>query len=543
MKSSRFTANGLPRLFALVAVLLGSLPLCGEPAAPPPATPAPGAQPGEKTEPRVRLGTLEESGLGKRDFKAQKRERQREEMLRRMERQAQGAPPRRAPASTAPQPVVNNAGPLAEDFDWSVNWEQKESRAAQSGNDFGYAATNHLAAAGCAPGEVGGSVANNAISWFADKVDKDPALLELDTPLTATGWCVVTAAAGSASVGWFNSETYAAPDVAPDTFIGWRQNGAGLRPALGCTGTSFIEGAPVKIEQGKPFPWTLSYTPDGGAHGSGQITLTVGGSSSTLALTKEQQDALAANGFDRFGLVTTRTGDKSSTLWLDNVVYTRVSGLPTPHAEATAHTRTAFFDTDPTGKTFFAVNNLTPHQPVTVIQDYGYRPSGGRTGGCVGGRATPAIGSSYYGYDYGQQMLHFTDKLRSEGWFQVPSYEGRCFHFGWTNKKGMSWHEPSTLALRVSTINIKGKGPCINIAGEGTMKNYEGHGGAGWGTVTTFPAGPAWHHYVMEFDPDGALGLGTFTVEIDGASKVFYFGEQKLKESGGDIDLVGVWNA
>jgi hypothetical protein len=106
----------------------------------------------------------------------------------------------------------------------------------------------------------------------------------------------------------------------------------------------------------------------------------------------------------------------------------------------------------------------------------------------------------------------------------------------------MSWHEPSTLALRVSSINIKGKGPCINIAAEGTMKNYEGHGGAGWGTVLTLPAGPEWHHYVMEFDPDGALGLGTYTVNIDGTSKVFYFGEQKLQE-GADIDLFGMWNA
>src|SRR4051794_41411526 len=45
----------------------------------------------------------------------------------------------------------------------------------------------------------------------------------------------------------------------------------------------------------------------------------------------------------------------------------------------------------------------------------------------------------------------------------------------------------------------------------------------------------------MEFDPAGGKGLGTFTVELDGTSKVFYFGEDKLK-LGADIDLFGMWN-
>jgi hypothetical protein len=177
-----------------------------------------------------------------------------------------------------------------------------------------------------------------------------------------------------------------------------------------------------------------------------------------------------------------------------------------------------------------------------VTQNYGYRPTGGRSGGCVGGQFAQAIGTSYYGYDYGAKMLHFTDKLRSEGWFQVPSYDGRCFHLGWTNKKGMSWHEASSLAMRISSINIKGEGRRINVAAEGTLKNHEGHGGAGWGTLLTIPAGPEWHHYVMEFDPTAAHGLGALTVNVDGTSKVFYFGEDKLKE-GGDIDLFGMWNA
>lgn len=44
-----------------------------------------------------------------------------------------------------------------------------------------------------------------------------------------------------------------------------------------------------------------------------------------------------------------------STFWLDNLIYTKLSDFPVPHAQAIAHTRTEFFDTDPVGSTFFAV--------------------------------------------------------------------------------------------------------------------------------------------------------------------------------------------
>src|SRR5436190_13093165 len=240
---------------------------------------------------------------------------------------------------------------------------------------------------------------------------------------------------GDVSVGWFNSRTYAVTDVVPDTFIGWRQEGPALRPALG---SGLLSGPSLAVAEGKPFRWKLDYTPTAGTNGCGQIILTVGSSSATLSLTREQRNALAAKKFDRFGIVTARAGPKSSTIWLDNLTYTKVSGFPVPHPEATAHTHTEFFDTDPTGSTFFAVNNLSPHEPITVTQDYGYQSAGGRTGGCVGGQFTQAIGLSYYGYDYGTKVLHFSDKLRSEGWIQVPSYEGRCLHLGWTSKHGMS---------------------------------------------------------------------------------------------------------
>jgi hypothetical protein len=488
---------------------------------------------------KEKIGT-ENKAVNKRERKALKRERQRAQMLQRIEQQAQGKAPRKATPVPA-SPNHSNPYQFAEDFDRSVNWEQKENRN-KSNIDYGYSANCHLAFSRCAPGEIGGSVSDSGISWFADNITFGSTGLDVENSFSASGWCTFTAMLGNASVGWFNSDTYAPPNVVPDKFIGWRQEGSFLRAALAHTGSSFVSGAPLAVSKANPFQWKINYMPTGGTNDCGEIVLMIGDSSSTLSLTREQKNALAANKFNRFGIVTAKMPNPGiSTFWLDNLVYTRVSGFPVPHANATAHTRTAFFDTDPTGSTFFAVNNMSSHEPATVVQDYEYQPAGGRSGGCVGGRLTPAIGLSYYGYDYGSKLLHFSDKLRSEGWLQVPSYEGRCFHLGWTSKHGVSWHEPSTLAIRISSVSIKGQGRCINVAGEGTLKNYEGHGGAGWGTVTTFPAGPQWHHYVMEFDPDGGHGLGTFKVQFDGTSKVFYFGEGKIVK-GGDIEIFGIWN-
>jgi hypothetical protein len=311
-------------------------------------------------------------GISKKEWKTRKRERQREDMLKRIEKRAEGG----ATPIPSPTPTRFVAGPyqVAEDFDRNVSWEQNGNRGANSNAGYGYSSTNNVAA-GCAPGEIGGSVSNNDISWFADNVAGGSVLLDVNAPLNASGWCKFTATGGNASLGWFNADTYTASDTVPDNFLGWRQGGAAIRAALGTTGSSFVDGAPIPFATGKSFQWTLNYLPTGGANDYGQITLTVGGSSSTLSLTKAQRDALSANKFNRFGIVAAKTGREASTLWLDNLVYTKVAGFPLPHAGALAHTRTAFFDTDPTDSTFFAVNNLSPHQPVTVIQE----PSAPRT--------------------------------------------------------------------------------------------------------------------------------------------------------------------
>ena len=213
-------------------------------------------------------------GISKKEWKTKKRERQRDAMLEKIKKRAEGGAT--SIPSTAPTQFIASPYQVAEDFDRNVNWEQKDNRGANSNAGYGYSSTNNVAA-GCAPGEIGGSVSNNAISWFADNVAGGSVLLDVDTPLSASGWCMFTATGGNASLGWFNADTYAAPDTVPDSFLGWRQDGAAIRAALGSTGSSFVDGAPVPVASGKPFQWTLNYLPTGGANACGQITLTVGG--------------------------------------------------------------------------------------------------------------------------------------------------------------------------------------------------------------------------------------------------------------------------
>src|SRR5437762_2315074 len=103
-------------------------------------------------------------GISKKEWKTKKRDRQRETMLEKIKKRAEGGAT--SIPSTAPIQFVASPYQVAEDFDRNVSWEQKDNRGANSNAGYGYSSTNNVAA-GCATGEIGGSVSNNTISWFA----------------------------------------------------------------------------------------------------------------------------------------------------------------------------------------------------------------------------------------------------------------------------------------------------------------------------------------------------------------------------------------
>src|SRR4051812_27074232 len=198
----RFAAKRL--LLTSLAVALLILPAWG--------APAPTTKPATAPAKSVKPGNAASAGMTRREAKELKWKKKAETGLRREEQvqqhiadlQKKGQPP------PATRPVVANPQQYAEDFDWNVNWEQKDKRGVHASVDFGYASSNHLASVGCAPGEIGGSIASSGISWFADNVGRGPALLDVNIPLSASGWCTFSATRGTVNVGWFNAANYAA---------------------------------------------------------------------------------------------------------------------------------------------------------------------------------------------------------------------------------------------------------------------------------------------------------------------------------------------
>jgi hypothetical protein len=507
--------------------LLLVLPAEGEPATKPATAPAKPVKPRE----------AETAGMTRREAKELKWKRKAETGQRREEKTQAHIAELQEKGLIKPttRPAVANPQQLAEDFDWRVNWDQKDNRGIHRDVDFGYASTNHLAAAGCAPGEIGGTIAAGGIAWFADSVAAGSALLDVNIPLSASGWCTFTATGGAVNFGWFNAASYAKADAVTHVFLGWQQDDTVLRAAASTTGSSRVGSKTLVITNDKPFRWTLNYSPTAGENRCGQLTLAIGDATSTLSLTQEQRTALSQAKLDRFGIVSSKAAGRASTLWIDDVIYTKLGGLPTPHPQALAHTRTAFFDADPSGATWFGVNNLPTDQPVLVTQNYGYQPAStgiGHTPGCVGGSFMQGIGTSYYGFDYGQKTLHLTDKLRSEGYVQLPTREG--FRIGWTTKKALSWREQSTLGLRFGFNQ-----GTFTVWVDFNTRTGEGKGGGTWEPVASFKPGPQWHHYVLEYDP---AGTGKVTVQFDEETATYAL-KYGIKELGADMDLFGVWNA
>jgi len=169
----------IPRCFAAtLGALLITLPAGGEQAPVPPAPPAspapPSAAPASNEKPKSAGEPATAEGMTKRERKAEKRERQREAMLKRIENRVPGDPSSK-PTPPPPPPSIHNPYQFAEDFDRDVHWEQKDNDAGKSNPAYGYGGTNHLASAGCAPGEIGGSVSDSSISWFADNREESGA--------------------------------------------------------------------------------------------------------------------------------------------------------------------------------------------------------------------------------------------------------------------------------------------------------------------------------------------------------------------------------
>lgn len=214
---------------------------------------------------------------------------------------------------------------FSKDPGWAANGNRAtyEDREVAGAHDFGYSAkTNH--AGGAAAGEVGGGLwRSGEYGYYADRIGP----LSLDQRLEARGKVkLVTAGPDSdMQVGWFSSTS---KDKSPDeagNFIGIHVGGPTrighyFIPCLTtASGTKAkVEKGPI-ITPGEVFGWSLVYDPTAN-HGHGEIQVTLGAESVTLALkpgVKKQGATL-----DRFGLFTSQAGGQMVKIFLDDLSYT-----------------------------------------------------------------------------------------------------------------------------------------------------------------------------------------------------------------------------
>src|SRR5438270_703339 len=97
----------LLRTFVVVGSALMSMPVLAQPTSAP-----------------ERRSRADEPGLTKAQVKALKKERKQEN------REGRNRPPVAAPSESPTPSPATNPSPLAEDFDWNVNWEQKDNHDA-----------------------------------------------------------------------------------------------------------------------------------------------------------------------------------------------------------------------------------------------------------------------------------------------------------------------------------------------------------------------------------------------------------------------------
>ena len=217
----------------------------------------------------------------------------------------------------------------AEDFSREPAWAAVGNRTTYEdhevvgAHDFGFSAkTNH--AGGKTAGEVGGGLWRSGdYGYFADRI----ITLSLEQRLEARGKVkLVTAGPDSdMHIGWFSS---ANKNKSPDevgNFIGIHVGGPTrighyfIPQFATATGTKGkVDTGPV-LTPGKIFEWSLVYDPTGGG-GSGEVHVTLGTESVTLALKPGQKEQGAT--LDRFGLFTSQAGGQMVKIFLDDVSYT-----------------------------------------------------------------------------------------------------------------------------------------------------------------------------------------------------------------------------
>jgi hypothetical protein len=171
------------------------------------------------------------------------------------------------------------------------------------------------------------------------------------------------------------------------------------------------------------------------------------------------------------------------------------------------------FDSDPG---WDARNNrASDPAPRQIVQNFGFNRTSTNAGGAageIGGFITPAGEPAFYGKLI--QNASFNEPLSATGILNVPQGGGHTL-IGFFNADTVNeWRTPNTIALR-----IYGRGTYFQAYLEYGTGLWRA-GGASFGGEAAIPSGSADYPFSLNYDPNGADGLGTVTAALGSYSAV-----------------------
>jgi hypothetical protein len=176
--------------------------------------------------------------------------------------------------------------------------------------------------------------------------------------------------------------------------------------------------------------------------------------------------------------------------------------------------KTEAFDSDPgwEGRN----NRASDPGPRTILQNFGFSDSSNNAGGAageVGGFITPAGEPAYYAQAIPSKS--FGDALSASGVLNVPQGGGHTL-IGFFNADTVNeWRTPNTIALR-----IYGRGSYFHAYLEYGTSLWR-VGGSALGGEAAIPTGDVDYPFTLNYDPNGAGGLGEISATVGSFSSAF----------------------
>src|SRR2546426_6459109 len=181
-------------------------------------------------------------------------------------------------------------------------------------------------------------------------------------------------------------------------------------------------------------------------------------------------------------------------------------------------------------------NRATDPPPRQIVQDFGFNSSSTNAGGSageIGGFITPAGEPAFYGKVI--TPASFNDPLSASGILNVPQGGGHTL-IGFFNADTVNeWRTPNTIALR-----IYGRGTYFYAYLEYGTGLWRA-GGTAFGGEAAIPSGAAAYPFSLNYDPNGAGGLGTVSATFGSYSNVLTL-DSGHKADGALFNRFGILN-